>query len=71
MPITGYFQGHGEDVMRNMKKQYGAKKGTSVFYATANKKGKTPEAIDVTGFSNITGQVAYQKNRLRRKQLGM
>jgi hypothetical protein len=39
MPVSGYFKGHGEEVMSNMQKQYGAKKGKSVFYATANKKG--------------------------------
>lgn len=41
MPISKYFKGHGAEVMSNMKKQYGAKKGKSVFYATANKKGLT------------------------------
>jgi hypothetical protein len=42
MPINKYFKGHGEEVMANMKKQYGEKKGKSVFYATANKKGLAP-----------------------------
>jgi len=47
MPLYKYFKGHGEEVMSNMKKEYGDKKGKSVFYATANKrksvqnKGKT------------------------------
>jgi hypothetical protein len=40
MPISKYYGGHGEEVMGNMKKEYGAKKGKSVFYATANKKKK-------------------------------
>lgn len=39
MPVEKYFGGHGGEVMSNMVKQYGAKKGKSVFYATANKKG--------------------------------
>ena len=37
MPISRYFKGHGEEVMSNMTKEYGAKKGKQVFYATANK----------------------------------
>lgn len=42
MPVSKYFKGHGEEVMKNMKKEYGEKKGKSVFYATANKKGMKP-----------------------------
>jgi hypothetical protein len=37
MPVSKYFKGHGAEVMKNMKDQYGEKKGESVFYATANK----------------------------------
>jgi len=37
MPIGRYFKGKGKKVMKSMKKQYGAKKGKQVFYATANK----------------------------------
>jgi len=36
MPISGYYGGKGERVMRTMVKRYGAKKGKQVFYATAN-----------------------------------
>ena len=43
MPISKYFGGGGEKVMSNMTKQYGAKKGKSVFYATANKQKQNPE----------------------------
>lgn len=43
MPIGKYFKGHGDEVMSNMKSQYGDKKGESVFYATANKKGMKPK----------------------------
>ena len=39
MPISEYYKGHGDEVMSKMKKKYGDKKGKSVFYATANKKG--------------------------------
>lgn len=42
MPISKYYGGHGSEVMKNMKKQYGDKKGRSVFYATANKRGVSP-----------------------------
>lgn len=37
MPIAEYFKGKGDKVMSSMKKEYGDKKGKSVFYATANK----------------------------------
>jgi hypothetical protein len=43
MPISKYYGGHGEEVMSDMKKRYGGKKGKSVFYATANKRGQTAE----------------------------
>ena len=42
MPLSKYYGGHGSDVMNKMKKKYGDKKGESVFYATANKKGLGP-----------------------------
>jgi len=42
MPISKYFKGSGTKVMASMQKQYGAKKGAQVFYATANKQGATP-----------------------------
>lgn len=42
MPISKYFKGHGDKVMQNMQKEYGDKKGKSIFYATANKKGLSP-----------------------------
>lgn len=45
MPLSKYFKGSGEKVMRSMKKKYGEKKGKQVFYATANKK-------DMTGASS-------------------
>lgn len=38
MPISKYFSGNGTKVMAAMKKEYGAKKGKQVFYATANKR---------------------------------
>jgi len=42
MPINKYYGGHGDEVMDNMTKEYGDKKGKSVFYATANKRGLKP-----------------------------
>jgi hypothetical protein len=42
MPINRYFKGSGEKVMAGMMKEYGAKKGKQVFYATANKIGMKP-----------------------------
>ncbi len=44
MPINKYYGGHGDEVMSNMTKEYGDKKGKSVFYATANKRGAKPMA---------------------------
>lgn len=40
MPISRYYGGHGEQVMRSMRKKYGPKKGKQVFYATLNKRKK-------------------------------
>ena len=45
MPLSKHFGGHGEKVMANMKKEYGAEKGKKVFYATENKRKKK----DMTG----------------------
>ncbi len=45
MPVSGYFKGEGSKVMRNMKRQYGQKKGKKVFYATANKQGLTAKKV--------------------------
>jgi hypothetical protein len=50
MPISKYFKGSGEKVMRSMKERYGEKKGEQVFYATAHsKKGMTPAKKAVNG----------------------
>ena len=38
MPINRYYGGHGEEVMSDMTKRYGGKKGKQVFYATMNKR---------------------------------
>ena len=40
MPISEYYKGHGDEVMSNMKKEYGDKEGERVFYATNNKRNK-------------------------------
>jgi hypothetical protein len=39
-PVSEYYSGSGEKVMRNMKEEYGDKEGKRVFYATANKRKK-------------------------------
>lgn len=39
MPLSKYYGGHGEKVMKSMKKQYGDEKAKKVFYATANSLG--------------------------------
>jgi hypothetical protein len=56
LPLSKYFKGSGEKVMANMQKEYGAKKGKSVFYATANKQGQ-----------NLADAVA-KKRRKRKKR---
>jgi hypothetical protein len=56
MPISKYFKGHGEEVMSKMKKQYGSKKGKSVFYATANKKSMHGSGV----FSSTEQKQGYQ-----------
>jgi hypothetical protein len=43
MPIPAYFKGDGRQVMRDMIRRYGKKKGRRVFFATANKQGLTPQ----------------------------
>ena len=42
MPLDKYFKGKGATVMANMAKEYGAKKGKRIFYATANARKMTP-----------------------------
>lgn len=42
MPLSKYFKGHGEEVMKKMRGKYGSKKGTNVFYATAKARGLEP-----------------------------
>lgn len=39
MPVESYFKGKGDSVLKDMKSRYGDKKGNSVFYATAKKRG--------------------------------
>lgn len=45
MPLSKYFGGGGEKVMKNMKKEYGEEKGEKVFYATANKNKKKKKGM--------------------------
>lgn len=43
MPISGYYRGKGEQVMKDMRSRYGEEKGERVFYATANARNENPE----------------------------
>lgn len=61
MPVSEYFGGHGAEVLKNMRKQYGEKKGTSVFYATANKEGETPADDEHIGFEKLKNQLSHKK----------
>jgi len=42
MPLNNYYRGHGAEVLENMRSEYGDKKGKSVFFATAQKRGLKP-----------------------------
>lgn len=53
MPVSKYFKGKGDKVMSNMTKEYGAKKGKQVFYATANKKKQTASDSSSSAKKNI------------------
>lgn len=46
MPLSKYYGGKGEKVMREMKSRYGDKKGEQVFYATENKRKKKRKKND-------------------------
>lgn len=50
MPVSEYFGGHGESVMKSMKKKHGGR-GEEVFYKTANKKKMTPKSKMPKGVS--------------------
>jgi hypothetical protein len=45
MPISKYYGGHGEKVMRETQAKYGDKKGKTVFYATANAQKKKEKKL--------------------------
>ena len=56
MPVSKYFKGKGKEVMKDMQKRYGRKKGKEVFYATANKNDMTlKEGFDKQAF--ISGYI--------------
>ena len=57
MPIAKYYRGHGTKVMKEMKKRYGKKKGESVFYATAAKRGLKGSGT----FSNKEVAMGYRR----------
>lgn len=44
MPISKHYGGHGEEVMRSMRKQYGPK-AERIFYATENKQKNEDSAV--------------------------
>ena len=52
MPISEYFKGHGSEVMSDMQKRYGKKKGKQVFYATANKRDQNPSSDKLSSAMN-------------------
>ena len=52
MPLNAYFEGHGEQIMRDLVKKHGAKEAKRIVYATAKKKNQAPkEGPSVKQFS--------------------
>lgn len=45
MPLDAYYKGEGAQVMAEMVRRYGAKKGREVFYATAQARGLAPKTV--------------------------
>jgi hypothetical protein len=43
VPVSAYFKGHGSAVLADMIRRHGKKRGKEIFYATANKRGMTPD----------------------------
>ena len=52
MPVGEYFGGHGESVMKSMKKKHGGR-GEEVFYKTSNKKKRERGAPSMTPKSKM------------------
>lgn len=63
MPLNKYFKGDGEKVMSSMKSRYGGKKGESVFYATANKRGLAPSDKVKHGMMRNKKRIQYMKSK--------
>src|SRR5258707_1285185 len=61
MPIEKNFFGHGEDVMSDMQKKHGDKKGKQIFYATANKRKQNP------GEHGSLEDITYHENAAERE----
>ena len=60
MPVSEYYGDYGSNVMSGMQERYGAKKGKSVFYATANKRNTMPSH----GIAEDTPELgAHARNR--------
>ncbi len=53
-PLSSYFKGSGSKVMKSMKSQYGAKKGKSVFYATANSRSGMGKMGGMEGMRSVS-----------------
>ena len=64
MPISEYFGGHGREVLKNMQKGYGEKKGKQVFYATANKKSQNPSGENESNGSQANGASAVEREQV-------
>lgn len=58
MPIGRYFHGHGSEVLKSMKEQYGPEEGERIFYATANKRGEKP-AMDAESYARLHRALDY------------
>jgi len=55
MPLSKHFGGHGEEVMKDMRKRYGSR-AKSIFYATENKqkkKGMKEHMVDLASSGRV------------------
>ena len=65
MPAKAYSKGSNK-ALAAMKKRYGSKKGTSVFYAKSNKYGKRKQS-NATKANSIYSKGAHRIRRSRKK----
>ena len=72
MPVSEYYKGHGDEVMKKMKREYGSSEGERVFYATAKARDLTrplknkKTRVKRVKKSRISRKVSRKRGRYRR-----